>query len=86
MGVIDDEGAAQPPRTRGEAAYFRTELDAARRDLADRIVKRRAILEQRPDAKRVRAEVHSAEAEVRYLERLIARLDDRFAAQWDGET
>lgn len=80
MTLIDDQ-AARAADAR-QAAYFRAELDAERQHLLDGIVARRALIERRTQNSRLRTEVHSAEAEVRYLGRLIARLDERFADAW----
>jgi hypothetical protein len=61
-----------------QAAYFRNELQAERRQLLDGILKRRAIIERRASSSGLRTQVHAAELEVRRLDRLIARLDHRF--------
>jgi hypothetical protein len=67
-----------------EAAYFRAELEAQRRMLLTGIGKRRALTSRPGDAgRRQRASLASAEAEVRYLTRLIDRLDRRFAVDSD---
>jgi hypothetical protein len=65
-----------------QAAYFRAELDAERRLLLADIGKRRALIDRPGDAgHRVRAT--GAEAEVRHIDWLIARLDGRFAVERD---
>ena len=62
-----------------QAAYFRSELAAEREFLLIGIAKRQALIHRPGDAgRRMRASMRSAEAEVRYLERLIAGLDSRF--------
>jgi hypothetical protein len=65
-----------------QGAYFRTELVTRRDHLEETILKRRALVERRAYAARLRAEVKAAEAEVRELNWLIARLDRRFAGYW----
>lgn len=61
-----------------QAAYFRAELTTERNQLMEGIAKRRAIIERRAYASSVRADATRAEAEVRYLDRLIASIDRRF--------
>jgi hypothetical protein len=76
--ITDDQARATADAQ--QAAYFRAELDAERRLLLTQIGKRRALIERPSDAsRRQRASVSSVEAEVRYLDSLIARLDSRFA-------
>ncbi|WP_164478287.1 hypothetical protein [Mycolicibacterium stellerae] len=73
----DDDSAANV----AQAAYFRVELHAQRRLLLHEIGKRQALIDRPSDAaRRQRASVHSAEAELRHLDRLIGRLDNRFPA------
>jgi hypothetical protein len=65
-----------------QAAYFRAVLVAHRAQVSDSILKRRALIERRGYASRLRADVHEAEAEVRQLDWLIAGIDRRFSAHW----
>jgi len=74
--VTDDEAANAQ-----QASYFRAELKMARQALVDVIGKRRPLIDRRAATSHLRAAVRSAEAEVRYLDRLIERLDNRFAGQ-----
>lgn len=62
-----------------QAAYFRAELETARQALLDEVVKRRALIERPRDVGRP-TRVMSAEAELRHIEWLMARLDRRFPA------
>jgi hypothetical protein len=81
--IHSDVEAARVADTQ-QAAYFRAELEAQRRMLLTGIGKRRALTSRPGDAgRRQRASLASAEAEVRYLTRLIDRLDRRFAADFD---
>ena len=67
-----------------QAAYFRDCLCDARRQRVGEIRKRRAEVTKRTEAGqlssvgRLRSQLRSVEAEVRYLDRLIERLDRRF--------
>jgi hypothetical protein len=72
----------ETPADAEQAAYFRVSLDAERQQLLGGILKRRPLLERRADAARLHSAIHRAEAEVRYLDHLIERLDCRFASQW----
>jgi hypothetical protein len=72
----------ETPADAEQAAYFRVSLDAERQQLLGGILKRRPLLERRADAARLHSAIHRAEAEVRYLDDLIERLDCRFASQW----
>jgi hypothetical protein len=74
-GSQDAIGAADA----AQAAYFRSELTAVRDQLTDSVRTRRALIERRGYADRLRADVHDAEAQIRYLEKMIARLDRRFS-------
>jgi hypothetical protein len=81
--TVSDVEAARVADTQ-QAAYFRAELEAQRRTLLTGIGKRRALTSRPGDAgRRQRASLASAEAEVRYLTRLIDRLDRRFAVDSD---
>lgn len=73
---------AETPADAEQAAYFRLSLDAERRQLLDGILERRPLIERRADAGRLHSAVHRAEAQVRYLDHLIERLDCRFASHW----
>lgn len=65
-----------------QAAYFRAELVIERGLILSEIGKRRALIDRPSDAsRRQRASVKSAEAELRYLDNLIAVLDRRFQAR-----
>jgi hypothetical protein len=77
MTLSEDQAAARLADAQ-QAAYFRTELDAARRNLEQGLIERRALIAGGQSG-RLNTELHSAEAELRYLDRLIARIDDRFA-------
>jgi hypothetical protein len=81
--LIDDE-AAQVAADVRQAAYFRAALHAERQHLLDDIEKRQTLAQQRSDPSRLRAANNSAQAQVRYLDRLIARLNQRFAGALDG--
>ena len=79
-----DDNAAWAANAR-QGAYFRAELVSQRDQLEDTITKRRALIERRAWASNLRADVHNAEIEVRILDRMIARLDHRFAAYWAND-
>ncbi len=80
--TIIDETAGAAGADAMQAAHFRESLVAERAQLLDSIVKRRAIIDRRTNANHMRSQVRSAEAEVRYINRLIERLDRRFASHW----
>jgi len=62
-----------------QAAYFRAELGAQRQLLRAAIGKRTALISRPSEAHRRRwTSVKSAEAELRYIDRLIAGIDSRF--------
>jgi hypothetical protein len=83
MTPIDDEAAAQAADTM-QAAYFRRSLCDERAQLCSEIAERRDYIDRR--AGRVTSHTHqrlgsrlrSVESQLRYLDRLIARLDCRF--------
>lgn len=79
---FDEDAAAARAADARQGAYFRAELVTRRDGLQDAIAKRRALIDRRAYSSNLRAQVHDAEAEVRQLDRLIARLDRRFAAYW----
>lgn len=65
-----------------QAAYFRAELQVEREQLVADMGKRRALIDRPSESSRHhRVTLHSAEAEIRYLDSLIARLDSRFDDQ-----
>jgi hypothetical protein len=61
-----------------QAAYFRAELVAERQLLLAGLGKRRALIDRPTDSGGANALSRRAEAEVRHLDYLIARLDRRF--------
>jgi hypothetical protein len=71
-----------------QAAYFRGCLADEREEVAAHAAKQRAEMASRLRAdhlssmRRMRAQVRSLEAELRYLDGLIAKLDRRFATLW----
>jgi hypothetical protein len=65
-----------------QAAYFRAELDAARRSLLADVAKRRALNDGSIDAGR-RTSSRQVDAELHHIDWLIARLDSRFALGGD---
>jgi hypothetical protein len=75
--VTDDQQAARAADVQ-QAAHFRDALAAERELLIGDINKRRPLIDRPSDAGRVRRGVQSAEAQLRYVDRLIARLDGRF--------
>lgn len=78
-----DEDAAYRAADAQQAALFRAALCDERDYISDAILKRRALIERRAYASRVRADAHSAEAQVRFLDRLIAQIDRRYPANAD---
>jgi hypothetical protein len=78
--VTDHERAARLADSQ-QAEYFRAELNAERELLLTEIGKRRALIDHPGDAeRRLRRAVQSSEAQLRYLDRLIAGLDSRFGS------
>jgi hypothetical protein len=67
-----------------QAAYFRVELDAARRLLLADLAKRRAFIDGSVDAGRPTSST-PVEADLHHIDWLIARLDSRFALGGDRE-
>jgi hypothetical protein len=71
-----------------QAAYFRGYLADEREHVTRHVSKQREELARRLEAghllgvQLLRSQVGSLEAELRYLDGLIARLDRRFAAWW----
>ena len=88
--LIGDKAAAETADAL-QAAYFRRSLCAERAQLLAEICTRDDNIAKRIDRgsasamHRLGSYVRSAEAQVRYLDRLIARLDHRFAIQPDGD-
>jgi predicted Zn-dependent peptidase len=86
MSRIDDAAAAQVADAM-QAAYFRRSLFDEREQLCSEIAERRDYIDRRHDrsrshtAQRLGSHLRSAESQVRYLDRLIARLDHRFGDQ-----
>lgn len=83
--LFDGDAAAARAADARQGAYFRAELVTRRDGLQELIVKRRAVIERRSYSSNLRAQVHAAEAEVRQLDRLIARLDRRFSSYWASD-
>ncbi len=87
MTLIDDDVATEAADAL-QAAYFRASLNEERQHLLAEIDKRRDDIIRRAKAGRgsttvairVESDLRSAEAQLRYLDRLIARLDRRFAS------
>ena len=73
-----------------QAAYFRGCLADEREEVAAHAAKQRAEMASRlqtdrlSSMRRMQAQVRSLEAELRYLDGLIAKLDRRFAALWSA--
>lgn len=83
--LFDGDDAAARAADARQGAYFRAELVTRRDGLLEAIAKRRTLIERRSYSSNLRAQVHDAEAEVRQLDRLIARLDRRFSAYWASD-
>jgi len=85
MTLIDDHAAAEAADTM-QAAYFRRSLCDERAQLCSEIAERRDHIDRRHEhsrshtAQRLGSRLRSAESQLRYLDRLIARLDHRFGA------
>jgi hypothetical protein len=81
---VDDETSAMAADAM-QAAYFRRYLATERRQIATHVDKYRDELQHRSDAgalsgtSHLRSQVRSLEAELRYVDGLIDRLDRRFA-------
>jgi hypothetical protein len=75
-----------------QAAHFRSCLVDERGQIAAHLAKQRAEMVSRLQAdrlssmRRMQAQVRSLEAELRYLDGLIGKLDRRFAALWAART
>jgi hypothetical protein len=65
-----------------QAAYFRATLLAQREQLLDVITSRHALREGGTDGDHTASRARRAEAEARYIDRMIAGLDRRFASHW----
>ncbi len=85
--TFDEDGPVMAADA-AQAAYFREWLTDRRAELAARAGKFRDELQQQSEIgalsriSHLRSQVRSLEAELRYLECLIARLDHRFAEVW----
>jgi hypothetical protein len=81
MTLVDGHAAAQAADAM-QAAYFRRSLCDERVELCAEIAKRREDIGRRVphSTHRLGTRLRSAEAQLRYLDRLIARLDQRFGA------
>ena len=88
--TLNDDEAADKAADALQAAYFRRSLCHGRAQLLDEISKRRDDIAKRTDRgtthaiHRLGSHLRSVEAQVRYLDQLIARLDHRFANRPDG--
>jgi hypothetical protein len=86
MTRIDDAAAAQVADAM-QAAYLRRSLFDEREQLCSEIAERRDYIDRRHEhsrshtAQRLGSHLRSAESQLRYLDRLIARLDHRFGDQ-----
>ena len=84
MTLLDDQGAANADAR--QAAYFRRSLCDERAHLCSEIAERRDDIDRRQErgyahpAQRLGSQLRSAESQLRYLDRLIARLDHRFGS------
>ncbi|MGB8405876.1 MAG: hypothetical protein WCE30_17580 [Mycobacterium sp.] len=83
MTLVDDHAAVQAADAM-QAAYFRRSLCDERAQLCSEIAERRVYIDRRHEhsrsntAQRLGSQLRSAESQLRYLDRLIARLDHRF--------
>jgi hypothetical protein len=67
-----------------QAAYFRCELLAQRRLLLADIGKRQPLIQRPADAGHGRVSMSRSEVQLRHIDWLIARLDNRFDGDVDG--
>jgi hypothetical protein len=89
---MDDSAAAEAAEAADvlQAAYFRRSLIDERAHLLAEVAKRRDNIAARVEHGRTQAtarlgsQLRSVEAQVRYVDRLIARLDHRFATHLGG--
>lgn len=79
--VVPDEASDVLASDAEQAAYFRETLLAERERILDTVIKRPANGSQGSDT--AASQARRAEAEIRYIERLIARLESRFGAIWE---
>jgi hypothetical protein len=85
--MLDGDSFAQAADAM-QAAYFRGCLADERERVTMRVSKHREEMATRLEAGRMsgvqhlRSQIRSLEAELRYLDNLIGRLDRRFAAWW----
>lgn len=89
MTLTDDATSAAVAADRRQADYFRATLIAQREHLLDVIVKRRALVESGMvergiDVSDTASQARRAEAEARYIGRLIDKLDHRFPPTGDA--
>lgn len=88
--TLNDDEAANEAADALQAAYFRRSLCDERAHLLAEISKQRDDIIERADEgsthaiHRLGSHLRSVEAQVRYLDHLIARLDHRFANRTDG--
>jgi hypothetical protein len=86
MTIIGDHDAAQVADAM-QAAHLRNSLCRERAQLSSQIAQRRDHIDRRHEhsrshtAQRLGSQLRSAESQLRYLDRLIARLDHRFGGQ-----
>ena len=79
------DGTAAPlSADAAQAAHFRALLVFQRQQLLEGMLDRRRIDDSSAAGSRLPLSVHHAEVEVRYLDRLIERLDRRFEDHWQG--
>jgi hypothetical protein len=69
-----------------QAAYFRSELQAQRQLLLADIGKRQPLIQRPADAGQGRVSLSRSEVQLRHIDWLIARLDNRFDQAVDGRT
>jgi len=84
---LTDHGATDKAADAMQAACFRSSLCDERAKLCSEIAERRDYIDRRHEhsrsntARRLGSQLRSAESQLRYLDRLIARLDHRFGGQ-----
>jgi hypothetical protein len=67
-----------------QAAYFRSELQAQRQLLLADIGKRQPLIQRPADAGQGRVSLSRSEVQLRHIDWLIARLDNRFDGDVEG--
>jgi hypothetical protein len=81
---LSDDGATDKAADAMQAAYLRRSLCDERAKLCSEIAERRDYIDRRHEhsrsntAQRLGSQLRSTESQLRYLDRLIARLDHRF--------